>query len=480
MSAPIRRNDPCPCGSGRRYKECHGRLGAEETVEALLQRALIAHQQGRIDEAERGYHAVLARQPDNAMATHYLGLAAWQRGNVAAAERMMREALARDATVPDFHNNLGLLLRDTARVEEAIECFRRTRAVDPGWFAADNNLGLTLEAAGREEEAIAAYRSAIAAQPGFAAARQNLARTLVASGAYAEGWREYRWRLLAQGLAQTPPDPAAAPLPASLAGRRFALETEQGLGDVVFFLRFAPELARRGALLGFRGDARLASMLERTRLFALGVREVGAPPIEGERVFIGDLPWLLEANVPERFPPALALAPLADRVERLRARLAACGPRPWIGLTWRAGVASAGPSHTQLKAIGFEALRRALHGVAATWIGVQRLPQAGELEAAARAVGSAVHDFSTANGDLEDMLALQSLLDDYVTVSNANVHLRAGTGGTMEVLVPHPPEWRWGIAGERSPWFATARVYRQTPQGDWSAALARLRAALEL
>ena len=76
------------------------------------------------------------------------------------------------------------------------------------------------------------------------------------------------------------------------------------------------------------------------------------------------------------------------------------------------------------------------------------------------------------------MLALLSLLDGYVTVSNANVHLRAGLGGAMHVLVPHPPEWRWAAGGARSPWFATARVFRQEARGEWGPALEQLRAAL--
>ena len=77
------------------------------------------------------------------------------------------------------------------------------------------------------------------------------------------------------------------------------------------------------------------------------------------------------------------------------------------------------------------------------------------------------HDASSANNDLDEILALISVVDDYVGVSNTNTHLRAGIGGTMQVLVPHPPEWRWGLAGDRSPWFPTARVARQQASGRW-------------
>jgi tetratricopeptide (TPR) repeat protein len=479
-SAPIRRNTPCPCGSGRRYKDCHGRLaGEEQPPNALVRSALAAHQQGRIDEAERIYREILEREPGHAIATHYLGLAAWQRGDVAAGERLMRASLDRDASIADFHNNLGLLLRDTGRIDAAIACFRRTLEVDARWFEAHNNMGLALEATGRFDDAIAAYRAAIAARPMFAAARQNLARALLATGRYEEGWSEYRWRLLAQGLVQAPPDAHATPLPASLAGRRCVLRTEQGLGDALFFLRFAPALVGRGATLAFRGDARLHGMLARTGHFALGVAAEDVLAEGLEPFAIGDLPWLLGADDPGRFPRPLALSPLAALVAEARKALEGLGPRPWIALTWRGGVASAGPSRTQVKEVPIERLGETLRGLQATWIGVQRLPRDGEYRRMAEAIGAPVHDFSAANDDLERMLALLACCDRYVTVSNANVHLRSALGGPVEVLIPQPPEWRWGTSGDRSPWFAEAAVHRQSVGGGWSTPLASLRAALD-
>lgn len=466
MSSPVRRNDPCPCGSGLRYKECHGRLGTDQAPDTMaqLQGAMHLHQQGQVEEARRRYRQVLAREPGNAIATHYLGLATWHFGDVAEAERLMRSALALDATIPDFHNNLGLLLRDTARPDEAIACFRKALEVDPGWFEAYNNLGLTLEAANRWDEACAAYGEALRREPRFAAARQNLGRALLTLGRYREGWEQYRWRLLAQGLATQPPDAAATPLPASLAGRRMALRAEQGVGDVLFFLRFAPELARRGARLAFRGDARLHSMLERTGLFALGLEADAAPMGELEPVFIGDLPWLLGIDDPVSFPPALPLTPLAERVRRIRATMGEGAPL--VGLTWRAGTLAPGPRRTLLKELSAAALGERLRARRARWVSVQRLPREGEREALAQALGAEVHDAAAANADLEEILAWMAVLDDYVGVSNFNTHLRACLGLPMEVLVPFPPEWRWGLSG-RSPWFPGMSVIRQRPDGRW-------------
>ena len=476
MSAP-RRNEPCPCGSGRRYKDCHGRLDAETPdPAATVRRALAAHRQGRIAEAERGYAQVLAANPANAVATHYLGLIDWTRGDLARAEERMRASIASDPKVPDFHNNLGLLLRDTGRAAQAIACFRAAPESDPAWIEAYSNLALAFEAAGRWDEAIAAYREALAREPRFAVAHQNLARALLTCGDYREGWLEYRWRLLAQGIEKSPPDTAAARLPADLSRRDFVLLAEQGLGDVLFFLRFAPELARRGARLAFRGEPRLHAILERANTFALGVASeaFAAPGLEAIRV--GDLPYLLGNTAAAQAPPPLALAPRPENLARMRSALEACGSAPYTALTWRAGLASVGPSRTQLKEVGLAKLGESLRGARSTWISVQRLPREGELEARSNAIGAPVHDFSACNGTLEDMLALMALVDRYAGVSNANSYLRAGVGMPMEILVAHPPEWRWLAEGSRSAWFPGARLFRQRVDGDWSEALRALRA----
>jgi tetratricopeptide (TPR) repeat protein len=478
-AAPLRRNDPCPCGSGKRYKDCHGSLSAPiapPSIDAMIASALNFHRQGLVDQAERGYRDILSRDPSNAVATHYLGMATWQRGDLAEAERLIRASIAANPAIADFHNNLGLLLRDTRRTAEAIAAYRKTLQVDPGWFEAYNNLGLALEDAGRFDEALEAYRTGFAREPRFAAARQNLARLLVTMGRYAEGWEQYRWRRLAQGASATPPDPDARRLPASLAGRRLLLAAEQGIGDILFFLRFAPELVTRDATLAFRGDARLHPMLERTGLFKGGLVAGFEPVASDETIAIGDLPWLLGANDARDFPPPLALTPLPERVEAMRARLESAGPAPRIALTWRAGSTNAGPRQSQLKTIPLDAFGKALRGRRATWIGIQRLEEPEERDTLSRAMGAPVHDFSKVNDDLEDMLALLSLVDDYIGVSNANTHLRAALRGSMQVLVPFPPEWRWSLEGECSPWFPRMRVLRQAAQGEWGAALAALRA----
>ena len=173
--------------------------------------------------------------------------------------------------------------------------------------------------------------------------------------------------------------------------------------------------------------------------------------------------------------------PKAARVRELGETLRMLGDPPYIGVTWRGGTPreeQTGRGWRLFKEIPLAKLARALGPVSGTVISLQRNPKETENSVLSKLAGKPVHDLSELNADLESMLALLALLDDYVGVSNTNTHLRATVGKTARVLVPHPVDWRWMISGNESPWFPGFRVYRQGPDGDWELALGRLRGDL--
>jgi hypothetical protein len=251
---------------------------------------------------------------------------------------------------------------------------------------------------------------------------------------------------------------------ADLAGRRIRICRDQGVGDDLFFLRFAPEMRRRGADLVLDVDPRLHPMLARAGFATVGPAD--------ESVRSGDLPLRLGHACAAESPPALRVPPLARLVERQRAALQEW-PRPWIAVSWRAGV------RRQMKSIDPELLATALRDLPGTIVVVQRQPRAGELERFAAALGRVAFDGSRLNEDLERMLALMSVVDAHAAVSNTNLHLRAAAGGMTHVLVPSPAEWRWRMDGEGTlPWFRDHVAHRQDRDGDWTRALASLSEAL--
>jgi hypothetical protein len=175
--------------------------------------------------------------------------------------------------------------------------------------------------------------------------------------------------------------------------------------------------------------------------------------------------------------PTLRIPALPDATARMRLRLRELGAPPYLGITWRAGTAGRdqrGADWGLSKEVPLQPLGATLRPVNGTLIALQRQPAAGEIDALAAACGRPVADLTALNESLEDMLALLELLDDYVGVSNTNMHLRAAAGRNARVLVPSPAEWRWMNRGDHSPWFPQFRIYRQSLDGDWTPALTQL------
>jgi hypothetical protein len=256
---------------------------------------------------------------------------------------------------------------------------------------------------------------------------------------------------------------------------------DQGFGDELFFLRFVPALRRRGAKLTYRAGSAVASIVSRGGLLDEVLAADAPEPACDFKVSIGDLPHALGTGSAAGLPPPLVLPALDSERSAIISMLARFGPPPYVGLTWRAGLRE---WNALQKVVPIDVWGRTLAGLPATFLALQRDPDAGEIQALSGALGAPVHDLSHLNRSLESMLALLHGIDAYVGVSNTNTHLRAGTGKVAHVLVPHPPEWRWMNAGDRSPWFPSFPLYRQDvpdKAGDgWTEALIRLRRDLDV
>ncbi|HEX9179688.1 MAG TPA: tetratricopeptide repeat protein, partial [Burkholderiales bacterium] len=177
------RNDPCPCGSGRKFKHCCGSAAAPAVAgEATLLRAVQLHQQGHLDLAYSMYSILLRGEPGNAHALHYLGIIAYQRGQDSEAAALFRRAIDADGGVAEFHLNLGNTLNRLGRPEEAADAFRRAVSLRPDSAPALYAMGLIELAAGRNGEALECFRRALAARPDFPEAHFQAGRLLGSIG----------------------------------------------------------------------------------------------------------------------------------------------------------------------------------------------------------------------------------------------------------------------------------------------------------
>ena len=411
-------------------------------------------------------------QPGYFSALQNLSIAYLDARQPEKAEACSRRAFQLSPDNPETLTNLGSALVGQNQMEEAIAHYRQALALKPDHAGAHFNLGNALRAQGKFEDAIDSYRKAIAIDADHADAHFNLASTYLALGMFEPGWEEYQWQWRRKDAKPRLFAPSSWD-GSDLGGRSIFLHVEQGLGDELFFLRFVAGLRSRGAgRITYLANPKIAYLLRRATL----VDHVAAPednPPPGCLVLsVGDLPRLLGMQRIGEIPPPFVLAPVPGLLADMRIRLAALGPAPYLAVTWRGGTKM--KKNVLYKESPISAIAQMLRKIPGTILVLQRQPLAGEVEAFVEALGRPVHDLSAVNEDLEQMLALLSLLDEYVGVSNTNMHLRAAVGRTARVLVPSPSEWRWMAEGKESPWFPGFRVYRQAYDNNWDRALADL------
>ena len=481
----VGRNDPCPCGSGKRYKQCHGALGAAPlnvsqapapapSADALAKQGLAAHQRGDLDAAERAYRAALANEREHPLALHYLGVIHHQRGRHEDALPLLERAAVLVAGEPEFHNNLGLVLAALDRDDDAIDAYRRALARKPDHATAWNNLGLAYQAMNRLPDAVAAFRRALALTPAFAQAHWNLALALLAQGDHVEGFREYEWRLrLAELGGRTPRLSLPRWQGEALRGKTFLLTAEQGIGDALQFVRFASRLESRGArvIVQARNDLRTLLATAPGVAATIGSDE---PPAGCDL----ELPLL---SLPHRLGLATADVGVAARyLQSDPARRDALSPvlAQRNASARRIGIAWAGAGHhrnDRRRSMPLAALAPlfSLPGVA--WYALQKGPAAAQLAQVPEARDIVPLD---ASADFAHTTALVDALDAVVSVDTSIAHLAGALGKPVHVLLPYAPDWRWGIVGDRTPWYPTARLVRQPSVGDWGSAVASLREAL--
>jgi Flp pilus assembly protein TadD len=459
----------------------------------------LLHLAKQFDGAEQAFHRFIELDP--ASATGYMNLASalLDRGRPAEAATVCRRGIAlqhRPDARAELHRLLGSALVHQGDCISALKAFREAAGLDARNARALRGWGAALIETGRVWEGLRLIETGVRPETIEAGGAHDMAGTHLAIGNWQAGWRDYLQRPARARFVEKFSQLTLATESLDASGAVLVLR-EQGLGDELFFLRFTAELRLRGAALTYCTNPKLVSLLARARGLDRVIAGDSAPPADGAAVLVGDLPHLLSRYAASPYaatatraahfpfmarvfypepPPPLALSALPQQLADMKRRLSELGPPPYLGLTWRAGTApeQQGAVWMLHKEIPLEPFGTALRAVEGTLLALQRHPRAGEIEQLSALARKRVHDLTALNEDLEAMLALLAHIDEYVGVSNTNMHLRAGVGRTARVLVPRPAEWRWLVAGDESPWFPGFRIYRQRVDGTWGAALERL------
>lgn len=486
-----------PREAARRFADA-GRAAPGVAVHAINEGAA-RRAAGELDAALAATRRGLALDARHATAHFNCAMTALERDPGAAVEAPLRRALALDPAHGKARFNLARRWSEAGRDADAGALFRAVASREPGLSAAWGALGVTERRLGRPDGAAAAYRRALSIDPGdatihanfgnlrfgenrlaeclarYATARRlapesaefewNTALALLLAGDFPAGWEAYRARWRWDGFGTAWPRTAAPAWDGrDLAGAHVLLTAEQGLGDTLHFVRYASLVRARGA-----GRITLACQPALAGLLA------GADGVDRVVPESGPLPeadWVAPLlELPRLFATRLDTIP--GRVPYLRVPAgAAATSRRRVGLVW-----SGNPDYRR------DAERSTR---LADWAPVLAVPGVDFVSLQVGPGAAALADAPPSErpvampplDSFEATAALVAGLDLVISVDTAVAHLAGALARPVWILIAAAPDWRWLLGRDDSPWYPTARLFRQAAAGDWAGVTARVAAAL--
>jgi tetratricopeptide (TPR) repeat protein len=480
IKPPASRNDVCPCGSGKRYKECHGKIGAASTanatldIDATVSEALRLHEQGNIQAAVARYTRVLQQAPEHATALHFIGLAQYQSAQPSAALEAMWRSLLLAPNEPEFFSNYSAAAWMSGRYAEGEWAAKRALALNEKHPGAYNNLGFNLRSLNQIDASIEAFDNALAISPDFAYARWNRTFSLFASGDYARGFADNELRLQ---FSQTQPNgkiPANTPLwkGEAAAGKSLLVLCEQGLGDSFMFARFIPLLVARGLSVTFAVLHSQVALMQQSfpdvRVIAVGQHEATVfdywTPLWSVTSSLGIT--LENLPAPKRF-----LQTRDDDVAQWKLRLAQLPSKTLkIGIVWQGQFAGKDDQMAE-RSIAPRLIKRFVESHSEyTWISLQH--------GAAPLAANNIIDWTNETIEFTQMAALIDALDIVISIDTGAAHLAAALGAETWVMLRHAGDWRYGISGDDCAWSPTMKLFRQDESRRWEPVFAHIEGAL--
>lgn len=407
-----------------------------------------------LDTALIFFTAAATLSPDSAEIHNNLATVHLKKNHLELASKHFQHAAALSPRNPSYPNHLGTILLAQEDATAAEASIRQALVLDPTYAEAYLNLGFLQTHRLEFSAAATSYRQAIALKPGLAQAHLNLSHELLRSGAFAEGWIEYEWRWQWREF----PSPKRNFVQPQWRGepvsnRILFLHAEQGFGDTLQFLRYVPLMARRGATIVLEVHPELSELAATTAgVTTLIARGDPIPPF--------DLHCPL-MSLPLAFGTTLETIP--DTTPYLAVRR----PMPaWmtpsdhmkVGLVW-----AGSPKNVidNKRSLPLDSLHSIFEIPGISFYSLQFGVQSGELFAGSLPIGS----------NFADTGAVIAALDLVVTVDTAVAHLAGALGKPVWILLPALSDWRWLLDRDSSPWYPSARLFRQTEPGQWASVI---------
>jgi len=438
--------------------------------EAHYRRGHVLEQLRRPAEALAAYEKAIALKPMFAEAYT-------DRGNILQGMRLLEEALAAHdraiALKPDFaeaYNNRSIALLNLVRPAEALTSCDKAIALKPDFSEAYNNSGIILQDLRRFVDALAAYDKAIALKPDYIEACNNRALLLLLMGRFEEGWREHEWRKKRRD-GPIASDSYSRPLwlgGEEIAGKTVFIWSEQGFGDTIQFCRYAKLLEARGAKVIMSVQQPLLRLFKHS---SPAVDVVDRDPADFDyHCSLMSLPLAFGTTL-ETIPAELRYI---KAEEELRVTWEARLPtktKPRIGVIW-SGSSTHGIFNRSIALETFLTLPKP----DADWICLQK--EIDEKDAAVLRQDGRIIFFGDDLRDFADTAALLDLMDLVITIDTSVAHLAGAMGKPVWILLPYNADWRWLLDRNNSPWYPSARLFRQHTIGDWAGPIEQVKSEL--
>jgi tetratricopeptide (TPR) repeat protein len=426
---------------------------------------------GLLSRAHSAAMQAVELDPAQASGWSNLGAIEFERGNFGQAEEACRAALKLDASRAHVWNGLGNALQRQLRDAEAHAAFAEAVRLDPHYVDAIVNDALCWRDAGDLKMAMKRINEALQIAPDHANAHLVRALLYFLKGDVARGRVEYEWRLAQPGA--MPRDlPGARWRGEDIAGRHLLVFAEQGLGDVIQALRYIAPLTARGIeRITLHVPKALRRLVEEN---FPGVHVTATPATAVGVDFhcaVMSLPLLIEGPKPDGAAQQAYMSAASERLAAWQARFASVTERK-IGLVW-----AGNPTYQSdyMRSMAADDLLPLLGVRNCRFYSLQVGPAARGIDA----LKPHVEDLSMQVSTMSDAAAAIAALDLVIAVDTSLAHLGGALGRPVWLMLPHVPDWRWGMSGDTHPLYANTRLFRQRRRGDWAGVIGDIRQSLE-
>ena len=434
-------------------------------ADALNNLGIILQNIGQSDEAIAYYRKALRIRPHSSETYNNLGVALAARDRHEDAIMAYRSALQLFSKSAAAYSNLGNAFRQIGLVDDAIAALDQALQFNPNYAEGHNNKAVALVQGGQVAEGVAGYNRALELKPDYPDAYLNRALARLLLGDYEGGVEDYEWRWKRPGRGMPnwgrPLWDGNDPV-----GRAILLWGEQGLGDTIQYCRYAAVLATKGAtpllcvpelvvrlLRTVPGVGKVESSSDRLPPFSCH-----APLMSFMRL----VPMRSLDDAPARVPYLSADATAADACrERVRA-----GADLVVGVVWRGNPQYAGD---KIRSVSPDLVAPLAKVPGVRVVSLMKEGTEEELKlAGAEEIGA------TGWIDFAEAAAAFANLDLVISVDTAAAHLAGALALPVWIALPSAPDMRWGLKREDSPWYPTARLFRQQQRGEWGPVFARI------